>query len=111
MLELLVHLKTRDDPFPRTFTLLEISAPEEIDMQDLVPLADSDWKTRIELTQRIGDRWLNSCETPLARVPSAIMPQTWNILLNPEHPAAERMRIASVIRERFDNRLFRFGGP
>lgn len=110
MLELLVHLKTRDDPFPRTFTLLEITVPDEVPVQDLVPLADSDWKNKIQLTQRIGDRWLNSRETALARVPSAIMPQTWNILLNPEHPEAGRMRIASVIRERFDNRLFRFGG-
>ncbi len=48
-------------------------------------------------------------ETPFARVPSAIVPRTWNYLLNPLHPDAKRLEIAEVIRERFDNRLFRFG--
>jgi hypothetical protein len=31
------------------------------------------------------------------------------VLLNPKHPDAKKMEIAEVIRERFDNRLFRFG--
>jgi len=37
------------------------------------------------------------------------MPHTWNYMLNPEHPDATQVQIAEVIRERFDNRLFRFG--
>ncbi len=110
MVEILVHLKTRDDDFPRTLTLLEIEVPDESGVvQDLMPLAETDWKDRIEMTQRVGDRWLDSRESPLARVPSAIMPHTWNILLNPEHPEAVRVRVISMIRERFDNRLFRLG--
>ena len=62
------------------------------------------------MTRRIGDGWLASLETPIARVPSAIMPRTWNYLLNPEHPDAKQVRIAEVIKERLDNRLFRSGG-
>jgi RES domain-containing protein len=42
-------------------------------------------------------------------VPSAIAPQTWNYLLNPQHPNAGQVQVAEVIREQFDNRLFRFG--
>jgi RES domain-containing protein len=110
MLEILVHFKRRDEEVPRTFTLLEIEAPDEIPVQDLMPLADADWKDRIQMTQCVGDRWLDSRETALARVPSAIMPRTWNVLLNPAHPDSGKVRIESVIRERFDNRLFRFGG-
>jgi len=37
------------------------------------------------------------------------VPRTWNYLLNPEHPDAKQVQIAEVIKERFDNRLFRFG--
>jgi RES domain-containing protein len=44
----------------------------------------------------------------LARVPSVLAPQTWNYLLNPEHPDAKMIEVAEVIKERFDNRLFRF---
>lgn len=109
MLEVLVHLKGRAEQIPRIFTLLEIEAPEHIVARNIFPLADTDWKERPESTQRIGDAWLASRESPLARVPSAIMPRTWNVLLNPEHPDAAHVKIATVIHERFDNRLFRFG--
>jgi RES domain-containing protein len=109
MLEVLVHLKGRDEELPRTFALLQIEAPDHLVTRDILPLADADWKEQPESTQRIGDAWLVSRETPLARVPSAIMPHTWNILLNPEHSDAAQIAIVSVIQERFDNRLFRFG--
>jgi RES domain-containing protein len=48
-------------------------------------------------------------QTAWARVPSAIAPQTWNYLLNPEHSEAKKVKIVETIQERFDNRLFRFG--
>jgi RES domain-containing protein len=106
MLETLVHFTNRDDGLPRTYTLIEIEAPDVLTAKELMPLADTNWRERMEATQRIGDAWLASLETLLARVPSAIAPRTWNLLLNPLHPDAEKMRIVSVIRERFDNRLF-----
>ena len=109
MLEVLVHLKGRAERLPRHFTLLEIEAPEHLGTQNILPLAEIDWREQPELTQRIGDAWLSSRESPLARVPSAIMPRTWNVLLNPEHIDAAHVRIAAVIREGFDNRRFRFG--
>ena len=109
MLEALVYLTDREDDLPRTFTLLEVEVSEALAVRDLMPLAEADWKRQQQVTQRIGDAWLASRETPLARVPSVIMPHTWNVLLNPEHPEAEGVKIANIIPERFDGRLFRFG--
>ncbi|HEX4030206.1 MAG TPA: RES family NAD+ phosphorylase [Terracidiphilus sp.] len=111
MLEVLVHLQDKDDQLPSTFSLLEIESPEDAGIRELLPLAEASWKGQPDLTRQIGDAWLASRETPLARVPSAIMPRTWNLLLNPEHSDASRIKIVSTIRERFDNRLFRFGAP
>jgi len=108
MLEHLVHLLANEGQLPPTYDLLEVQAPEEFAIKELLPLAGVDWKEDLLLTRRIGDEWLGRRETPLARVPSAIMPRTWNILLNPEQPDARQVRIETVIRERFDNRLFRF---
>jgi RES domain-containing protein len=110
MLEVLVHLKDREDELPATFSLLEIESPDESGVRELLPSADVEWKNRPDSTRKIGDAWLSSRETPLARIPSAIMPRTWNVILNPEHADAHQVRVMSVIRERFDNRLFRFGG-
>ncbi len=111
MLEVLVHLKDKGDELPSTFSLLEIEAPEEPSVRELLPPLEVAWRDEQESTRNIGDAWLTSRETPLARVPSAIMPRTWNVILNPEHPEARHVKVVSVIRERFDNRLFRFGAP
>jgi RES domain-containing protein len=109
LLEVLVHLEIDDDDLPNEYQLLEISIPDHLVIQDLDKPLDQDWRSRERLTQRIGDQWLIAGSTSLARVPSAIIPRTFNFLLNPEHPDAGQIKIAEVIKERFDNRLFRFG--
>jgi RES domain-containing protein len=113
MLERIVHLLDMDEDgngdLPLNYTLLQVSVPDGLDEKALNTLAPADWKAREELTRQIGDAWLAARETGLARVPSAIMPRTWNYLLNPAHPDAAQVQIAEVIKERFDNRLFRFG--
>ena len=109
LVETLVHLEVESEDTPDFYTLLKISVPDGVAIQPLDPPAGSEWKQDLELTRRIGDAWLASLETALARVPSAIAPHTWNYLLNPAHPDAKQVQVAEVIKERFDNRLFRFG--
>ena len=107
MVERLVHLPDTEGQLPRTYDLLEIAAPETLAVKNLMPPAGIEWKKRVAITRQIGDTWLASGECALARVPSAIVPRTWNVLLNPVHPGARELKITSVIRERFDDRLFR----
>ena len=109
LVESLVHLEVDSEDTPDFYTLLKISVPDGIAVRQLDPPAGTEWKEDLELTRRMGDAWLASMETPLARVPSVIAPHTWNYLLNPEHPDAKQVQVAEVIREQFDNRLFRFG--
>ncbi|MGA3080286.1 MAG: RES family NAD+ phosphorylase [Terracidiphilus sp.] len=111
LLERIVHMTDmlEDANLPSFYQLLQISVPDELAIKSLNTIAPTDWKERLEFTRNLGDSWLVSRETALARVPSAIAPQTWNYLLNPEHPGAKQVVVAEVIREQFDNRLFRFG--
>jgi RES domain-containing protein len=109
MLEVLVHLPFAKGALPDEYNLLRIEVADECSRRDLNPPRGKAWKDNQGLTQRIGGTWLGSRETALARIPSAVLPFTWNWLLNPEHPDAAQVRIQSVIRERFDNRLFHFG--
>ena len=110
MLEILVHVQFEDGELPDEYQLMSVDVPEGLGIKELHPPRRDDWKERAGLTQRIGTSWLVSGDTPLARVPSAIMPRTWNYLLNPSHSDASRVIIREIIRERFDNRLFRLGG-
>jgi RES domain-containing protein len=111
MLERIVHLMDRNEEgdLPRIYQLLKVSVPDECAAKSLDVIAHVDWREHPELTRPIGDVWLASFETPLARVPSAIAPHTWNYLLNPEHPGAKQVQIAEATKERFDNRFFRSG--
>lgn len=109
MLEILVHLPFKNGTLPAKYTLLKIAVPDGFGMAELNPSVRGNWRKRPDVTQRLGDAWLSSADTSLARVPSAVIPQTWNVLLNPEHTDARQIRIEAVIREQFDNRLFRLG--
>jgi len=111
LLERIVHLMDRNEDgiLPRFYQLLLISVPDDFATKELNTLAPTDWMERPEFTRNLGDAWLASLETAMARVPSAIVPRTWNYILNPEHPDAKQVKVEEVIQERFDNRLFRFG--
>jgi RES domain-containing protein len=110
IVETLVHLDVDREDSPVSYTLLKVSLLDGLPVQSLDPASASEWKQNLELTRSIGNAWLASLITAIARVPSVIAPHTWNYLLNPEHPDAAQVQIVEVIKERFDNRLFRFGG-
>jgi len=54
-----------------------------------------------------GDAWLRERRTPVLRVPSVIVPEDNNVLVNPGHPAAAGARIVGRRRFTFDRRLWR----
>jgi RES domain-containing protein len=110
MLERLVHLFDNEGgQLPLSYQLLQVSVPDRLTIQPLLEAQQEGWQERLRPTRFLGDEWLATAETPLARVPSAIAPHTWNYLLNPKHPGAAEITIVSQSRERFDNRLFQFG--
>ncbi len=46
-----------------------------------------------QILATIGDKWLSSKSTAILRVPSAIIPQEYNYLINPLHPDFEKISI------------------
>ena len=109
LLEILAHLEIDEEDIPEFYSLLKIAAPEDVAIEYLTPPTGDGWKQDEDLTRRMGDSWLKMGGTALARVPGAIISESWNYLLNPEHSLAARVQIESIIQERYDRRLFRFG--
>ncbi len=106
MLELRVHL---GPVVPRdAYALLEVDCPDGL----VTTLARSRWPRRWDAvpfspaTQRLGDRWLAAGRGVALRVPSVHSGSDFNVLLNPVHPDARRLRIVSRTRYEFDARLF-----
>lgn len=108
-LETVVHLGA--DSLPLNRYLVEITLPTDLWGQaveldaaalvgwDAVPVgkASLDW----------GAAWVAGGRSLLARVPSVIVPEGVNVLINPAHPDAARLRAVKRRRWLYDARLGR----
>lgn len=107
MLEVLVHLPAADLPTDMYLLTLEVPAglsQEEIAAADL----PADWQrlTQPHPTALLGHAWLQSRRTLALRVPSVIVAQEHNLLLNPAHPEFAQVRLAAEPQPfYFDERL------
>jgi RES domain-containing protein len=107
LIEILVHLELEEAEIPPAYKLLRIAVPDRLKIPTLsVPDGDA-WKADESLTRKLGDAWLKSRKSALAQVPSSILPDTFNYLLNPLHPDASRIIIAEVHTAVLDPRLTR----
>jgi RES domain-containing protein len=107
MVEVLVHLELQEDELPPSYTLLKIEASASLTTEEIRVPAKDDWKADLGISRRLGDEWLTSTKSALARAPSAILPNTFNYLLNPLHGDAKKIRIVSATKAVFDPRLLR----
>jgi RES domain-containing protein len=105
LLETLVHLMVDPEDLPDEFQLLRVEVPDSIPVEDLLLPTEMDWRIDIEASRRTGDTWSHRRATALARVPSALVPQTFNFLLNPLHPDARQVTISESFKDRYDLRL------
>lgn len=93
-LEVLVHLELDFGNVPKTYQMLKVEARDNLASRAIdVAAIPPDWATNEQLTRKIGTEWLSKRETALLRVPSAVVPETSNVLLNPLHPDAEQLKV------------------
>jgi RES domain-containing protein len=105
--EVLVHLELDADDLPKTFKLLKVEAPDDLAIGEVsLSQLPANWRDDLVLTRTIGDEWLEGKETALLKVPSAIVPETFNVLLNPEHRGAARVKVLAHEQYPWDRRLF-----
>lgn len=57
--------------------------------------------------QALGGEWLDRGETAVLRVPSAVVTEEWNYLLNPRHGDFRKLRITTPQQFDFDQRIAR----
>jgi len=97
MLEVLVHLSPTT--FPGDFCIAEIKVPDdsikELSIKDL-PANWQDILPPIELKKQ---------QSLLLKVPSAIVAEEFNYLLNPLHPSISKVKLIKQLPFNFDQRL------
>lgn len=76
-------------------------ADEELRLRTL----KAGWEHDLARTRAIGDKWLRQQRSLALIVPSAVLPDSKNILLNPQHPDSLQLRLISQQPFTFDPRL------
>lgn len=90
------------------FKTVEIDIPESLNIKTILKTQlHGDWSKRENYfqTRKIGDNWLKEKKSPILMVPSAIIPEEHNYLINPEHPGFQKISIKRITDFLFDNRL------
>lgn len=106
LLETLVHFELDLQEVPENYQLLEVEFTSEEGISHLAQAhLPSAWQQNLEFTRALGDQWLGSQQSALLRVPSAIVPHSYNYLFNPRHPLAAHMHVLSSARHPYDQRL------
>lgn len=104
--EVKVHLPAAY--IPVDYQLLRIEIPDvkdEVIETDQLPFQ---WQSAPNLatTRSIGDDFLERAACLFLRVPSAVVQRSVNILVNPDHPDFQQVRLIDSEPFRFDPRLF-----
>jgi RES domain-containing protein len=107
-LEALVHLNKRQ--LESSFALITIELPDDLGSfltitTDQLPKgwnSPNDYRTYTRLR---GDEFCRNKKHLALRVPSSIVEDQYNLLLNPLHPDMDAVRITSVKSYKFDKRL------
>lgn len=105
VLEILVHVKLYRQPLDYHLITIEIPEKAHIIAIDHAKLKRN-WKDDFTYGQFIGDEFLIANQSLVLKVPSAIIEQENNLMINPAHPDAEKLKIRSSKIFIFDKRLY-----
>jgi len=106
-LEVSVHIDLSED-LPSDRFYVEIEIPDEITiMEVIIEDLPTNWDSKPPslTTQIIGDDFVNDNEAAVLKVPSSIVPQEFNYLINPNHPDSKKISVKSIVAMTFDSRF------
>jgi RES domain-containing protein len=86
--------------------MLKLAVPEELIYTPEKRLLPRDWDIEpAEGSCMQGSKWLRSNERLCYRLPSAVIPEEFILMLNPNHADFSRVRLEGETSFRFDSRL------
>jgi RES domain-containing protein len=105
LLELLTHSISYEETIKNELISIEVSSAnyKEISINEL----KINWQDDEDYTKFIGNGFLKSQSSLLLKVPSAIIPEESNMLINPRHKDFKKIKVKSTRVFKFDVRLFK----
>jgi len=107
-LEYFVNLNPEDAPADLVSIRVEIPDGVRLERVDPVSLPENWRATPFPLAlQTLGERWLISASSVCLLVPSALVPDELNLLINPSHLDFKDLRFSQAVEFRFDPRMWK----
>lgn len=106
VLETFVHLASGGLPLNRFVVRLDI--PDALmQIANVVDTPPVGWDAEPAggTSIAVGERWVRSASTAILRVPSIIVPEELNVLINPAHPDALQIKAQKIRRFVYDARM------
>ncbi len=103
ILEILV--RANKSTSPDSYTLLSIEIPGNVFTSIELKSLKEKWQEHVEYTQWIGEEFLKANQAVCLKVPSAIVLQEHNFLLNPLHKDFKKVKIIGSELLNLDKRL------
>jgi len=106
VLESLAHINPTN--IPDDMVLLSIEVPDDAISLD-IDLLPNNWKESPEphILKQIGNSFLQKNEHLLLKVPSALVPEEFNYLMNPRNANIEKVKIKAKTPFSFDERILK----
>jgi RES domain-containing protein len=106
MLEVLAHTNTGKVPPSHRCVTADVPDHLAVTRYELAQLP-AGWDAQdSESARSLGDDWLQECATALLVVPSVVARMEFNVLVNPAHPDASRIKASPPEAVLWDSRLF-----
>ena len=104
-LEVLVHLPPL--LLPDNFCVAEIQVPDSSILTLNIKSLPDNWKDASPPAElkTLGNQFIKETKYLMMKVPSSVVPQEYNYLLNPWHPDIKKVSIMSTHPFTFDDRL------
>lgn len=104
-LEVVVHLD--NTALLGSYNICEVLIQDVLCEEASIAELPNDWSelTHSAATQAWGDAWLDQGSTPAVKVPSVIVPDEWNFLLNPRHDKFPDIEFGEITPFQLDSRI------
>lgn len=107
VMELLVHI--RPEEIEKDFILAEFEVPNESILITEIGNLPENWKEQaeVETLKKIGNKFIREGKFLFMKVPSAIIEEDYNLIFNPGHPQANKIKLVAKRIFKFDMRFMK----
>jgi len=98
-----VALRVPLEHISKNYVMVPIEIPDKTEVME--PALTGQWHLRVEVTRSIGENFINDKKYLLMKVPSALISDSFNYLINPSHSLIKKVIVLEARAILFDKRL------